>query len=365
MLHEILLSLSGHPSPLLRNDFAELKAQSVLTPPERDLLRTAAHLGDLHCRLIARTAEISASHPSVICRAVSTAIKSTNLAAFQRKILEVENGILREDAALVGAYNIVPLTAVIGEFSGWTRRLEWLWELAQFMCGDKKTSSSSSSPPCRAAVLIDRLRGELQTGYADIGETALNLVGVAEAAWLKQISAWVLYGRIPTLGEQDFFIREDKDDEQVSIFRSRNPSVISLTQSYQGYSIDYTLLPSFVTHHTANSMLFVGTSLNRVRSRNSADPGYSDLRNMSTPLQELSSLTFPLSSPMHHVDPATPVAHGPAEAPAPEQGPRDAAAPAGVLSARARRVRHGPHAAGGREDAQPLATRRQPRLREA
>ena len=45
-------------------------------------------------------------------------------------------------------------------------------------------------------------------------------------------------------------------------------------------------------------MLFVGTSLNRVRSRNSTDPDYSDLRNLSTPLQELSSLTFPLSSPM-------------------------------------------------------------------
>ena len=231
MLHEILLSLSGHPSPLLRNDFAELKTQAVLSPPERDLLRTAAHLGDLHCRLIARTAEISASHPSVICRAVSTAIKSTHLAAFQRKILEVEDGILRKDPGLVGAYNIVPLTAVVGEFSGWTRRLEWLWELAQFMRGDKK--SSSSSPPCRAAALIDRLRGDLQTGYADIGETALSLVGVAEAAWLKQISAWVLYGRIPTLGEEDFFIREDRDDEQVNDPSAHTPSGhLSLTHGH-------------------------------------------------------------------------------------------------------------------------------------
>lgn len=212
MLHEILLSLSGHPSPLLRDNFTELKSREVLSPPERELLKTAGHLSDLHCKLINHTGQISASHPSVICRAVSTAIKSIHLAAFQRKILEVEDGILRRDAALVGAYNIVPLTAVIGEFSGWTRRLEWLWQLAQFMLGDKKTS------PCRAALLINRLRNELQTGYADIGETALSLVQVAETAWLKQISAWVLYGRIPVLGEGDFFILEDRDDERVSIF---------------------------------------------------------------------------------------------------------------------------------------------------
>ncbi len=210
MLHEILLSLSGHPSPLLKHGFAEFKAQEILSPPERELLKTAGHLSDLHCKLIDRTARISASHPSVICRAVSTAIKSIHLAAFQRKILEVEDSILRKDAALVGAYNIVPLTAVVGEFSGWTRRLEWLSELAQFMLGDKK------APPCRAASLINKLRNELQTGYADIGETALSLVRVAETAWLKQISAWVLYGRIPVLGEDDFFIREDGEDERVS-----------------------------------------------------------------------------------------------------------------------------------------------------
>ncbi|KAK7753656.1 hypothetical protein SLS62_004278 [Diatrype stigma] len=275
MLHEILLSLSGHQSPLLRNDFTQFKAQEVLSPPERELLKTAGHLSDLHCKLISHTAQISASHPSVICRAVSTAIKSIHLAAFQRKILEVEDGILRKDAALVGAYNIVPLTAVVGEFSGWTRRLEWLWELAQFMLGD----GGRKAPPCRAAALIDRLRNELQTGYADIGETALSLVRVAETAWLKQISAWVLYGRIPVLGEGDFFIREDRDDER-------------------GYSIDPTLLPSFVTPHTASSMLFIGTSLNRVRAENSADPSSSDLANLSSPLQDLSSLTFPLSSPM-------------------------------------------------------------------
>lgn len=212
MLHEILLSLSGHPSPLLRNDYTDPKAQSIISPPERELLKTAGHLSDLHCKLISYTAQISASHSSVICRAVSTAINSLYLDAFQRKVLEVEDSVLRKDASLVGAYNIVPLTAVMGEFSDWTRRMEWLWDLVQFI--DKQNEGS----PCRGAHLINRLRAELQTGYTDIGEAALSLVRVAETAWLKQVSAWVLYGKIPAFSDADFFIQKDEDDEQVRAF---------------------------------------------------------------------------------------------------------------------------------------------------
>ncbi|KAI1142246.1 Spc97/Spc98 family protein [Hypoxylon sp. FL0543] len=271
MLHEILLSLSGHPSPLLRNDYSDPRAQSIISPPERGLLKTAGHISDLHCKLISYTAQISASHPSVICRAVSTAINSLYLAAFQRKVLEVEESILRKDASLVGAYNIVPLTAVIGEFSGWTRRLEWLWDLVQFLDKEKE------GLPCRAAQLINKLRDELQTGYADIEETALSLVRVAETAWLKQVSAWVLYGRIPVLGDADFFIQKNEHDEQ-------------------GYSIDHKLLPSFVTHSTATSMLFIGTSLNRVKTNTSIEPNNTGLNHLSSQLQTLADLTYPLHS---------------------------------------------------------------------
>ncbi|KAI5920217.1 Spc98 family-domain-containing protein [Camillea tinctor] len=271
MLHEILLALSGHPSPLLKNDYSAPGSASVLSPPERDLLRTAGHLSDLHCNLLGYTAQISASHSSVICRAVSTAISSIHLGAFQKKVLQVEDSILRKDAALVGAYDIVPLTAVISEFSGWTRRLEWLWDLVQFMYREDKDA------PCPAAKLIDKLRSELQTGYADIHETALSLVRVAETAWLKQVSAWVLYGRIPVLGDKDFFVRRSE-------------------AGGQAYLIEPSLLPSFVTPSTAASMLFIGSSLNRVRTRGGIDPSDTGLGHLPSQLQELSKLAFPLNS---------------------------------------------------------------------
>jgi hypothetical protein len=211
MLHEILLSLSGHPSPLLRTDGPNLSSAAI-SPSERELLASVAHLSDLHVKLLGYTAQVAADHVSTICRAVATAIDSVHLSAFQRKVLEVEEGILRKDAGLVGAYNIVPLTAVVGEFSGWTRRMEWLWEIVQFMLRDK------DGERCSGAKIIDRLRSEMQSGYADIERTAVSLVPVAETAWLKQVSAWVLYGRLPSFGADDFFVRKAEGTDQVSAF---------------------------------------------------------------------------------------------------------------------------------------------------
>jgi hypothetical protein len=203
MLHEILLSLSGHPSPLLHSPPSpEADAEAGITPPERQLLSSAGHISELHTKLIAYSSEVSTTHPSTICRAVATAISSVHLAAFQRKVLQVEETILKNDPDLVGAYNIVPLTAVMGEFQQWTRRLEWLWDTMQFIMAADEVGS-----PCRGAALIDRLRDELQSGYQDVAATANSLVKVAETAWLKQVSAWVLYGRLPSFGGDDFFVQ--------------------------------------------------------------------------------------------------------------------------------------------------------------
>ncbi|EEY22149.1 Spc97/Spc98 family protein [Verticillium alfalfae VaMs.102] len=271
MLHEILLSLSGHPSPLLRTDGVQPTAFAAISPPERELLATAAHLSDLNIKLLGHSAQISAEHPSTICRAVATAIESIHLAAFQRKVLEVEETVLRHDSSLVGAYNIVPLTAVIGEFSGWTRRLEWLREVVQFILGRHKGGK------CCGAQLIDRLRTELQSGYMDIEQTALTLVKVAETAWLKQVSAWILYGRLPSHGEGDFFVRLAEDGDH-------------------DFVITPTLLPKFVTPTTAASMLFIGKSLNHVRVKSSVDSGLMGLDHLSSQLRELSGLAYPLNT---------------------------------------------------------------------
>ncbi|QPC78987.1 hypothetical protein HYE68_009739 [Fusarium pseudograminearum] len=272
MLHEILLSLSGHPSPLLRPDTAQPHALSGISPAERQLLASAAHLSEVHIKVISYTAQVANSHSSTICRAVATAIDSIHLAAFQRKVLDIEESILQDDPELVGAYNIVPLTAVMSEFKDWTRRMDWLWEMVQFMLAKDKKGEV-----CHGAQLMDRLRLELQSGYRDVQETALSLVAVAETAWLKQVSAWILYGRLPSFGTEDFFVQKVEASEEEYISRS-------------------SLLPAFVTPGTASSMLFIGKSLNHIRVKSNIDSGLRGLDHLSSKLQELSSLTFPLKS---------------------------------------------------------------------
>lgn len=126
-------------------------------------------------------------------------------------MLEVEDGILRKDAGSVGAYNIAPLTAIVGEFSGWTRTMEWFLEVVEFMM-----RGIGEGKKCTGAMVIDRLCDSMQTGYVDIEEAALSLAKVAETAWLKQVSAWILYGRLPSFGREDFFVQTVDYDIQVS-----------------------------------------------------------------------------------------------------------------------------------------------------
>lgn len=296
MLHEILLSLAGGPSPLLSfpghkaddsGDETRNLLQSLLSPAEEELLRSLAQdLGQRNKDIRTLTSTISASHPSIVCRAVSTAIVATHLADFQRRILEVEKEILEEDAKIVGAYNIVPLSAIVGAFDGWGRKLQWLLRLVLFIQGPENTGNTpferSKEGPCTAAEMIRYLRDAMHTGWPDIEAMSRDLVKVAETAWLKQVSAWVLYGRYPVQGDTDFFITRDQSN------------------SVDVYDIKNSLIPPFVPKATAQSILFIGRSLNHIRERLSTSIASSsralspELTLLPSHLAHLSSLTYPV-----------------------------------------------------------------------
>jgi Gamma tubulin complex component N-terminal/Gamma tubulin complex component C-terminal len=286
MLHEILLSLSGHPSPLFdeRSPSGVDGSFPLLSPPEKALLSSISRLSHLHRDLRTHTSQISVQHQSTICRAVATSIQTTQLGRFQRKILEVEERVLKRDPSCVGAYNIVPLAGVVSEFDEWTRLMEWYWELSCFML--PLSAPSPASGGCSGSALIDKLRQEAQTGYQDIEEAALSLSKEAEKAWMRQLSTWVLYGRLPTHRGQDFFIRAVEDTETRSV----------------DFESDTRLLPKFVSTDTAASMVFIGKSLNLIRSRGILQdaPGgsapSSELDLLKNHLQYLAEIVLPISS---------------------------------------------------------------------
>ncbi|KAF7506209.1 hypothetical protein GJ744_012101 [Endocarpon pusillum] len=297
MLQEILLCLAGHPSPLLRQpQTLETPAKPniehhlpLLSSPERALLSTVAHLSDLHIKIKRHASLVSTSHRSTICKAVASTIISKQLQRFMNKIVEVERSILIKDAGYVGGYGIVPLSAVVGEFAPWSRRLEWLWEVLRFMQPSEEGKTKPSSDQCTGASMMRYLRAESHTGYSDLEEMALELVKVAEMVWLRQLSTWVLYGKLPTCASEDFFIQPQPGNQDIF-----NPSLAE-------FSIRRECVPDFVPPPTASSILFIGQSLHQIRTRDqtlstqslSADPA---MKLLPAHLEYLKAIKLPISS---------------------------------------------------------------------
>lgn len=297
MLHELLLALSGHASPLLSDDKDAQQLGPLLCPAEDALLRSIARLGNSHIELLKDVSIITKSHPSVICRAVSRTIESVHLAEFQQDILNVERKILQKDAALVGAYDIVPLSSVVGAFSGWIQKMEWLKSLVHHIqigtvgVTQKPTENAKTigtKAHASGAQVINWLRKESQTGYPDIERMAVDLANVAERTWLRQVSAWVLYGRLPELGAEDFLIQQDDNQpgSETDLYRVRMD-----------------LCPIFLNSLTANSILFIGQSLDYVRNQGQITSGSRlnptitvEAPLLSSHLKHLSVLELPINS---------------------------------------------------------------------
>lgn len=244
MLHEVLLALSGHPSPLFENGKSDFP---LTTPAERALLSSVGHLAFLHRAMRTQLPNIAATHSSTICRAVASSVLSSHLSQFQQLILDVEQQILSNDPSCVGAYNIVPLAGVVKRFNVWTRKLEWYWDLTNLMLTNpsSKPESKIAPTPCNGATVIQYLRSSSQTGYTDIAAAAVELEKVAERVWLRLLSSWVLHGQLPSIGLDDFFVK------QTDAVQLGKPD----------YQIDTKLLTPFVDEDTSLSILFIGKTL--------------------------------------------------------------------------------------------------------
>lgn len=235
MLHEVLLALSGHPSPI----FEDTKSLPHVTAPEAALLQSLGHLAKLHRALRGHVTKVSAQHPSIICRAVAGAIGSQHLARFQTAVLDVERKILDDDPRTVGAYKIVPLASIVGDFSGWSRLLEWYWGISCTMLEPEHRGSlqQPSVSVGNGPALINRLRKDTMTGYSDIENAALGLCRVAESTWLKQLSTFLMWGHQPGW---DFFVQSETGKQN------------------ERFVVNASLLPNFISPESANAVLGIG-----------------------------------------------------------------------------------------------------------
>ncbi|KAK3996781.1 Spc98 family-domain-containing protein [Cladorrhinum sp. PSN332] len=246
-------------------------AQSLSGMTALALLKSLASISTLHSNLLNATGQIATSHKSIICRSVAAAIDSLYLQNFQRDVLRLEEGILTKDAGLVGGYDIVPLTTIVQSIEGvWRRRLEWLWEVARYMMRQEATTGGVK--------MLDLLGKELRTGYKDVEGVARELLGVGERTWLKFLGGWMLYGRL--VGGMDFFVVRKKEGGE------------GMVEEDEEWEIERGLVPGFVGEESAESVLFVGRSLNQISRRKFA--GSWDDGHLSSQLGRLGELKSPL-----------------------------------------------------------------------
>ena len=244
------------------------------------MLRVLSHLARLHIQIRDHAQKISSSHGSIVCRAVADSISSRQLGDFRRRVIEVEKLVLSKDAGFVGGYGVVPLSTIVGEFAPWSRRLEWLWEVVRFMM----PPDGEGNPPARVrtgAEAIDFLQQERYTGYADLEKMATELLVVAEAAWMRQTAAWLLYGRVLDQGMDDFFVQ-------------RNPNA---DEAFRRHTIAWDLVPKTLTPTAAEDALSIGASLEHTRdqvARNHQSFSANDSL-LSKHLSTLNGLSYPLS----------------------------------------------------------------------
>ncbi|KAK0320026.1 hypothetical protein LTR82_008961 [Friedmanniomyces endolithicus] len=289
MLHEVLLALSGHPSPLFRNPEANATADpasihSLLSPSEAALLRSIGKLAERHRELRDRVRWIESKHRSTICRAVAIGIQS-HLARLQQKILDVESKILTKDASVVGAYDIVPLALIVTEFDDWHRLMEWIWATACLMqAPTSQTGTLDAGDGCSGATVINYLRAEANTGFSEIEKASTELSRIAELAWLRQLAPWIVYGKLPAFGAGDFFVQAAQGDDVA-------------------FRVVKELIPDFLAAAAVSSILFIGTCLHQIQrlpphstpSVASTSHRLADTKLAPEHLQHLSSLPLPMN----------------------------------------------------------------------
>lgn len=186
---------------------------------------------------------------------------------------------------MVGGYDIVSLAKIMSGFEGWERILSYLHSLA------------SAMGEMGGGELINRLRTDIHTGFPTLEAVSLHLLKIAETAWLREVSTWVLYGRLPS--SEDFFITES---ESVVL----NPVNEDETGVLKEYTIAKSRLPSFVIPDTASSILFIGRALSIIRLRGGAntettsDTISPEMTLLPVHLSYLQSLQSPLSPQKLH-----------------------------------------------------------------
>ncbi|CAG8537215.1 2981_t:CDS:2 [Ambispora leptoticha] len=294
MHHELLSALCGvsgdlfnpyPPQPNIPKLFKIPPDFNFLHESERDALERLAELG-FHYRCIVSfinkyrginsavfisTIEtetfLRGSFADALCNALDAA-----LSEYQQLVFESEDCILEEDG-------VIPVADMVSRFSDYHVILSTLHELV-----DELEANPVKYFGCR---ILNLLVARCKTGVPKLRGIMFKLVHACHVVLYQYISSWMVYGYLQdTFGE--FFIKDEsiinkqqqQQDSQEVFFDEEN----NQKRRHQRFFIDESLIPNYIPHKIADSILFVGRAIATVRN---ADHSY---RNKSMLPRNLSSM---------------------------------------------------------------------------
>ncbi|KAJ3207463.1 Gamma-tubulin complex component 4 [Dinochytrium kinnereticum] len=286
MLHELLAMLAGfadltaptgdlfipHPPPpspptslIIRPDFPYLHAS------ERASINRIAHIAYLHTRvitllheLVPDVSEASEKGAYVYLRSFGDGVDVV-LEDYRGRIVEVERKALTpHDADTRGGK--VPLSFLVQSFGKYERILPHLLDLL--------TSIQSNRDTHHGLRLISAIHTRaIKSGSAELKTMWTFLLGHLNQVLAKQIGTWITFGILADPGKEFFVVgppeldpwlaMEDYGPVEVGRMKAGGGEVEGDKWQWE-FKLDETLIPSYMSHQTAEDILFVGKAMHAI-----------------------------------------------------------------------------------------------------
>lgn len=241
MLHEVLLVLAGHTSPIV-SDTPTALSDTLLHPSETALIANIAQFGRLHYSVKTKVAIVLGSYMdlpspevarfaarfypgpySAACHAVANLVEQKVTGEFNRVLIQLERSILSSDKSLANtslkaSSAAMSLTSIVAQTVHlWLRRFQYADELLGYIMSRRVFCHE----------ILTRLANDSDTGFPDVKCLVMACITAVENVWVSLIVSWIFYGKA---GTRDFFIDVMINRDGIEIYRlntSRIPLAVS------------------------------------------------------------------------------------------------------------------------------------------
>jgi len=275
MLHELLISLRGHPGFIFVDDNEKMCVNptiSFLHPCEVAILNSILELGADY-RVIKEfisTFGVETGDRGMYVEAVCQGLDLV-LEGYRDTLTQLEKEMMFDG-------DTYPLSRVQHVLSPHRHVLRYLVKLVTQLARDKP----------RGVMILDSVYKASSCGVADVGVALRQVLAEGHKVLFKQLLAWLLQGSLYDPYQEFFIVKKEGEDSFLIGDETGDP----VTKSKSGcYKLDYDMVPTHVSHKLAEKIFFIGESIQLFESDKRVDVQGEVLRQRESELyQSLSQL---------------------------------------------------------------------------